>query len=350
MKKTVILILFLILSTNIFSQTTDVLTGLTQPISLTFKGNILYYAEYNGGNGKISMINVNTPIVPIEVIQNTDWSIGLIFNGGDLYFGQIIDNNLSKIDINNIPSGVTEIISGIRPYDFALDGNMLYISAYVENKIFKIDISSSNPTLIEVVGGLSTPYGIALHNDELYISEYDGNRVSKINITESNPTVQEVVTNVMGPSGLCFAGNILFIAEAEGNKVSHINVLANQSSVTETVSNLSEPSGLAIYNDELYITEYTGNKISKIGISSILSTSEVTVQNDRINLFPNPAVNFITIDGLIKLKEYKIFTVTGMKVYDGLLNASKTIDVSMLSSGIYVLSLENGIRLKFIKK
>ncbi|WP_430408617.1 T9SS type A sorting domain-containing protein [Kordia sp.] len=348
--KKVKLILFLLVSTYTFSQTTDVITGLTQPISLTFKANELYFAEYNGGNGKISKLNVETAAVPTEVIQNTDWSIGLLFKDDDLYFGQLIDGNISKLAINNIPLGVTEIISGIRPYDFALDGNILYISDYIQDKILKIDMSSPNPTLIDVVAGLSTPYGIALHNNELYIAEYEGNKVSKININDPNPIVQEVSSNVLGPSGLYFAGNILFIAEADGNKISHIDVSSNQTSVIETVTNLSEPSDLAIYNNELYITEYNANKISKLDISAILSTEDILVQNNKIKLFPNPALNFIQINGLKEETEYKIYSINGAKVSDGILNTNKVIDVSVLSPGIYFLSLDNVYNLKFIKK
>ncbi|WP_298515961.1 T9SS type A sorting domain-containing protein [uncultured Kordia sp.] len=350
MKNINTLLLFLFLSLNAFSQTTDVITGLTQPISLVFNGNTLYYAEYNGGDGKISAIDVDAAIVPVEIVQNTDWAIGLIFKDDDLYFGQLIGNNISKIATDNIALGVTEIISNIRLYDFALQGSTLYISAYIQNKIYKIDISSPNPTLIEVVDGLSTPYGIALHNDELYIAEYDGNRISKINITESNPMVQEVISNVSSPSGLCFAGNILFIAEADGNKISHINVSSNQTSTTETVSNVSEPSGLAIYNNELYITEYNENKISKVNITSILSTEDIIEQNNTVSVFPNPTANFIKITGLKEQKKYKIFTINGAKVSDGLINDNQTIDTSMLSAGMYILHLENSDRLKFIKK
>ncbi len=84
-----------------------------------------------------------------------------------------------------------------------------------------------------------------------------------------------------------------------------------------------------------------------IGINDI-------AKDDELTMYPNPATNEITIESKMQNAEIEIRDVLGQMVYrTKAIAASSTIDVSMLSKGVYFISLQNGkqtINKKFIKQ
>jgi len=106
--------LFLI-STNLISQTTDVVSGLSAPQ-------------------------------------------GLLLNGNELYIAETWGDKISKIDITATKPTVTDVVTGVsHPSLLLLNGNDLYIAGNGENKISKIDITDTTPTPTNVVMGLGNP-------------------------------------------------------------------------------------------------------------------------------------------------------------------------------------------------
>ncbi len=84
-----------------------------------------------------------------------------------------------------------------------------------------------------------------------------------------------------------------------------------------------------------------------LGINEDILTNELT-------LSPNPATNEIKIEYNMQNSEIVIRDVLGQMVYKTkAIAASSTIDVSMLSKGVYFISLQNGkqtINKKFVKE
>ncbi|RMB56790.1 T9SS C-terminal target domain-containing protein [Dokdonia sinensis] len=81
-----------------------------------------------------------------------------------------------------------------------------------------------------------------------------------------------------------------------------------------------------------------------------LSISEETLH--AVVVYPNPTENFITIDqSTLDASTYEIFSVLGQKVGQGNLSYSRdVVNVERLSAGIYVLKLNNGKNIRFIKQ
>ncbi len=67
-----------------------------------------------------------------------------------------------------------------------------------------------------------------------------------------------------------------------------------------------------------------------------------------LKLYPNPSYDFIEVSGFENKKEYKIYNVLGQKVKKGTTSSGEPILIKGLSSGIYVLRIENYKMLKFI--
>lgn len=80
-----------------------------------------------------------------------------------------------------------------------------------------------------------------------------------------------------------------------------------------------------------------------------------SISSTTLNLYPNPTSNTLVIDSE-NLKEFsiKIFSSTGVLVYEAIKNTNDIINVSNLSSGVYFVQLNDGSSnlssLKFIKQ
>jgi blue copper oxidase len=74
---------------------------------------------------------------------------------------------------------------------------------------------------------------------------------------------------------------------------------------------------------------------------------EEELDNTEIRIFPNPASSFINIESEKGIKEIIVHTIDGKSILTKFVNPSKTIDVSNLMDGSYVLELkfENGTRI-----
>ena len=75
--------------------------------------------------------------------------------------------------------------------------------------------------------------------------------------------------------------------------------------------------------------------------------------SSKVNIYPNPANDYITISGVENAKSISIYNVTGKVVYQS--NAVKNnINISELSQGVYIVNLKNNddsqVNVKLIKK
>lgn len=80
-----------------------------------------------------------------------------------------------------------------------------------------------------------------------------------------------------------------------------------------------------------------------------LDVSEI-VKSGGLNIYPNPATDNISVNGLKQASKYSIFNILGAEVGSGALVPSGKIDVKGLNQGLYLLQIEGNLIYKFIKK
>ena len=105
-----------------------------------------------------------------------------------------------------------------------------------------------------------------------------------------------------------------------------------------------------------YFLGYTGetNNLpdpTNCNISEVSSTFELE-EFSTLNIFPNPANDFINIYSLeesFKELEYSIFDFTGQKLQSGFFQNKIEIDISNFPKGVYVISVD-GENLKIVKE
>jgi uncharacterized ubiquitin-like protein YukD len=83
-----------------------------------------------------------------------------------------------------------------------------------------------------------------------------------------------------------------------------------------------------------------------LNISNTTSVSEN--QDIKFNVYPNPFVDFINIEG--EVKSISIFDLTGKLVlFDNSRSDNPTVDVSNLDSGTYLLVINDRKTIKIVK-
>lgn len=70
---------------------------------------------------------------------------------------------------------------------------------------------------------------------------------------------------------------------------------------------------------------------------------------DQVKIYPNPVKNSLSVSGITKDQQYEIYSMDGKMIKTGTYSSGKTIDVNILTKGVYLLKIENQ-NLKFIKE
>jgi len=81
--------------------------------------------------------------------------------------------------------------------------------------------------------------------------------------------------------------------------------------------------------------------------SSVLSIDDVS--NNSLNIYPNPASDFINLPSSLIGESYIIYDVLGKQVNEGVIN-STVLQLSNISNGVYYLKVPSYKTVKFIKK
>lgn len=81
-----------------------------------------------------------------------------------------------------------------------------------------------------------------------------------------------------------------------------------------------------------------------------LSVDTFENNSSEVNLYPNPAKNFVQINGLKANETYTIYNTIGAVVKSGTVSNNQEIAINNLTSGLYFLKFKNGKTIKFIKK
>ena len=78
-----------------------------------------------------------------------------------------------------------------------------------------------------------------------------------------------------------------------------------------------------------------------------------TFNQKKVHLYPNPVQNRLFID-IQEIQHYQIYSILGVKISEGTLSVGSGIDCSGLTSGVYLLSLTDGLgnvsTSKFVKQ
>jgi cytochrome c peroxidase len=124
--------------------------------------------------------------------------------------------------------------------------------------------------------------------------------------------------------------------------------LSNQEKA-DLVAFLATLTGSDIYTNEIWSDPFDENGNLTVETSTGIAESFA----EEVQLFPNPASDFVQIAGLTEVADFNLFSVNGQLVKTGILYPNERIAVNDLQRGVYLISLsQNGeepLTIRFVK-
>lgn len=346
-----IFLLFISISTN--AQEVQIIDGLSSPLGLWANDTNLYICEHGltPNSGYISRIDFSDENPVSETLAGSfSYPRAICIIGDELFYAR---NHIYKFNINDSNPTPELVVNAGIPRAIIPYGNTLYISG--DDRISKIDITQPNPTLNTVVDGIENRIlAFAIKDDYLYFGH--SNKVSKISLTEENPTAELVIDSINNSTStnvysLAFKDDILLIGLALTYQILKADLSEESPLPTDFINTISgRPSYILVQDDALYIAGNSGNNIFKIeNLNQLLSIDNVS-SNLKVKIYPNPATNYISFDGINETTNYQLTTLTGKSLKKGVISENDKIDISELSVGIYLLKLSNNSKEKQVFK
>ncbi|WP_299213936.1 T9SS type A sorting domain-containing protein [uncultured Aquimarina sp.] len=361
MKYTFYLLFFLCISVISEAQTvyTNAFAG-DFPTTIVLVGNTLYVGEFN--TGEVSKIDIRDSN-PVPVTVATGWAPGtgpwkMTYDdvNNDLYVGTFTE--VRKVDLDlSLPIvsedfSVTGISDGL-----TLHNNILYKAT--TGSLYTIDLSVGPSSYSSVYTDTTNNIGdITFYNNELYYaSDSDGSGIRssiyKLDLETSNPSQVLIATGFPGTIQKIHVVDDLLYISVEGQS----NHAIAKIDLTETVfpidftlviPGLAAGSlGLANQNNTFYAT---------IGTQLIITFEDETLEvedvlnESKINVYPNPVGDYVYLNNFPDTKnEVVVYDVNGEKVLSLSNVVSNTIDVSLLSKGLYFMNITSGSKSKIVR-
>jgi hypothetical protein len=318
-------------------------------------GNI-FFAD--GLDNCVRKINISTGIITTVVGTGTSGSSGddgLATNAtlncpsglcldkfGNIYIAEYYGNKVRKVEI---ATGIITTLAGTGtagntgvggpatsaeingPANVFLDSNSnLFFSDSYNNIIRRIDALTGIITTVAGTGmaGYSGNGGLAINaelngpargyfdkNYNLFFADYNNGVIRRIDV------VTGIITTVAGNGIVGFSG--------DGGPAVNAKLDANSVAVDS--------------NGIIYISDVGNNRIRMVyNTLAVSSTPEM-----KYSVYPNPANDELNIDGLTENTQYRMLSVTGACLQQGMLvPGNNVLSIKNLVPGVYILELTDG--------
>jgi len=347
-------------------------------------------AGYNGDGGLAINSQLNIPVA-VKVDDS-----------GNIYVADGLNNRIRKIVVSD---GIITTIAGnglagyagdnglaknselYKPSGLCLDKthHLLYISDCGNNVIRKVNLLSDTITTFagDGIGRFSGDHGLATNASlfgacevctdsvgNLIIADTWNNRVRKVDIvTDTIVTIAGTgVGAYSGDGGLATdeeidapagvfvdkMGNIYLAEYGDGviqkiDAVTHIlTTIAGTGSTgyccdgeAATDAQLTPTDVCLDSMGSIYIADYNNNRIRKINGTTGVANLAMN-QLDNLTISPNPAKDYVEVNGINKNIIYHLTNVLGQEITVGILKVGNSIiDLNNCLPGIYLLTLED---------
>lgn len=79
--------------------------------------------------------------------------------------------------------------------------------------------------------------------------------------------------------------------------------------------------------------------ITKIPNSFLIGIKEYNPKITSVRVFPNPTMDLLKVDGAESGETYRVVSISGQLIQEGVINSDKAINVAALKQGSYILQL-----------
>ncbi len=337
-------------------NTETILYGQNTPrgITIDYEHGKLFFAD--GEHDAITVSNLDG--TELSFLNNVSEPIDVFLDKrfGIIYYSNVSAGTISKIKTDG--TGDKTIISNqIKPAFLDLDivnNHIFYTSKQGDNSvIYRANLDGSN--IVEIIREKGYITGVAV--DPYYGKLYWINRGSlKLHSSNLEGDGKENIANV---SSACIGlelDNIngkLYWSEKDNSRMQVVNT--DGTDFKTFLKHINKPGGIAIdiKNYCAKIVEVYDTTFIKVTDTLVIdvtfNSTNSTLLNNKIKVYPNPAKNFVVIDFgkyFDKISDYSINIInsSGEKVFSSLFDKKKTkISVNTFGTvGIYFIQLKDG--------
>ncbi|WP_234110529.1 T9SS type A sorting domain-containing protein [Chryseobacterium sp. R2A-55] len=331
------------------------------PIGITLDAQNKIYITSNDpytSLNQVAKIGTDNSIAHLYYSPNSLAGISFASNNNNLYFADKTENSIKKITTTGTSPG--NYITGLsNPYMFKVNNiTEFYIQrnyTYLIGRKFNL---YPPQWIYSYYGVMGDPKGFDFDNaGNVYVADNANNNIQKINPTTGTSVNLGVIGNNFNkPSGVAVDSQhgYVYISDTENNSIKRMDLNGNGIQVIST--DFFKPEGICMdeTNNKLYVADTGNNVVKIINLNAFLSTSD-TKNISHINIYPNPAMDFIKIlnSKNQKISRAEIFEMSGKMIKNIASFSENTIDVQALCAGSYLLKIYAGTDIyyrKFLKK
>lgn len=200
---------------------------------------------------------------------------------------------------------------------------------FTTNPALQLNLSKGNPNTITITGPVTN------YNTAMVFIDYN---------LDGNFAASERVLNFPVANAASFTGTFTIPSTAIEGQPLRMRILYAYAGPAN--AGLSGPAAWACGTNNFYNGEIEDYNIV---VASTLSAAEIGNVNNAIQIYPNPATDFLNVTKVSDKAMYKIYSAAGQLVSSGsILNGQ--INVSSLIKGAYVISIEDKGKEKFNSK
>lgn len=349
-------------------------------------GNV-YISRGNKNNYIAKVWKNGTELYSYDNGTNDSYFNSIYVSGTDVYVaGYEFTPNLSRIGWvrknNEILYNLTQNNNNPSVNDMCVSGNDIYVCGQAKNSygteratVWKNGnvLYSCGPTYQTSASGA---YAIGVLDNAVYISGFSGSTGSTVIYNNTGSIIQEY-SSTHRINGFAYANSI----EVKGNNFLPFIYAVVTSSVDKVYRNATELysfdkakiTDISVKNDDVYLTGYDST-VAKIwkngeelytltnGIYDASASSIFVVEKSQtgvndiqkssnIEIYPNPANDFIVINGLQNQETLYFFDINGRSVFSYLATKEiEKISIRHLPAGVYFVQIEGSKMLKFVKE
>lgn len=293
--------------------------------------NIIESVEFDASQHRFLVSNADN----IVVVDGNGDPVSYFGVGPVAEYGMEVMNGILYTIANNQIYGY-ELTAGLQQVQVAIPGvsflngmasdgvNRLWVTDFSAKKIYQIDVSDVlNPVVTQIVANtVTTPNGIVYDgpNNRLVFVNWGSNAKIKAVDLATN-SVSDITTTSLGNcDGIDKddQGNWFVSSWSPSAKITKFNSDFS-TTTTISVSGMLAPADIAYANeiDTLIIPSTQNSRVLFVGFASGASVGEAVSENGAMSCFPNPAIDFTTINFFLNKNEFvsvDVLDVTGKVV------------------------------------
>lgn len=230
--------------------------------------------------------------------------------------------------------------------NFVTIGNELYFEAL--GKVFKTDGTTNGTVEVTAASSLSGTDFYFAWNGNLYFEGDTG--TSNDQLWKYDPVADTItnISNITGstatggnnhdPSDYAVVGNYMYYRGEPADDTNGYLYRTNGTTSELISSGIKDIDDIVVLNGKLYFEGDNGITGNELYVLDPTTLSIESVSKNSLQIYPNPASEFIKINSEYENSNYKIYSILGQVVKEGTIISSQ-ISVSGISKGNYILKV-----------